>query len=67
MNTYEVYRVTGVKTEMVHKGNDRDTAVEIAKYLAEENSCIYEVTRIDEFGDARTCAYHSDGTIEKLW
>lgn len=65
--TYEVYKVTREKREYIGKTPIKEQAVNAAKTGAKENCCLYEVTMISENLGVRTVAYHSDGSIEKLW
>ena len=64
---FEIYKVTRDVREYIGKTPIKEQAVNAAKTGAKENSCIYEVTMISESVGTRTVAYHSNGSIEKLW
>lgn len=64
---YEIHKVTRDKREYIGKTPNKEQAVNAAKAGAKESRCIYEVTMISESVGIRTVAYHSDGSVEKLW
>lgn len=64
---YEIHKVTRDNREYIGKTPIKEQAVKAAKAGAKESRCIYEVTMISECVGIRTVAYHSDGSVEKLW